>query len=146
MKETLRHQEAFEYYYSLGHERSYPQVASEFTVSLTSIKKWAKSFNWQQKVKERDIKNACKLEEITNESLLASKAKYINIIQDTLQQYRIALQSGSIKITSVQDLEKLARLEMSLRENEITEEDRTVNIIFKTKKPKIGELIHNNLD
>jgi len=53
MKETLRHREAFEYYYVLGNDRSYPQVASKFTVSLTSVKKWAKEFNWQQRVQDR---------------------------------------------------------------------------------------------
>lgn len=60
MHETLRHQKAFEYYYSLGHDRTYPKVASQFTVSRTSIKNWAKAFNWQQRVQERDMKNAKK--------------------------------------------------------------------------------------
>lgn len=134
LNETLRHLEAFEFYYALGNDRSYPQVASRFTVSLTSVKKWAKEFQWQERVKERDIKNAKSLSEITDETLIATKTKYIDIIQDTLRQYCIALQSGSVKINSVQDLERLARLEISLREEETSEAEKTVNIIFKTKK------------
>jgi len=132
MEETLRHREAFEYYYGLGDGRSYPQVASRFTVSLTSVKKWAKSFNWRERVRDRDMENAQKLEEQTNETILHTKSKYLHIIQSTLQRYEEALQSGDIKITSVKDLATLANLEMSLREEEILEEDRTVNIIFKT--------------
>lgn len=132
MKETLRHRKAFEYYYSLGSKRSYPQVASLFTVSLTSVKKWAKSFKWQQRVRDRDIKNANKLEEKTDETILEAKLKYLTIIQDTLQKYETALQSGEIKINSVKDLATLANLEMSLREEEVPEDDKTVNIIFKT--------------
>lgn len=144
MEETLRHREAFEYYYGLGDGRSYPQVASRFTVSLTSVKKWAKSFQWQQRVRERDIKNAQKLEEQTNETILHTKSKYLNIIQSTLQRYEEALQSGDIKITSVKDLATLVNLEMSLREEESPEEDKTVNIIFKSL-PK-QDVTHINND
>lgn len=131
MQEKLRHREAFEYYYSLGSSRSYPQVASQFTVSLTSVKKWAKEFNWQVRVRDRDIKNARKLAKQTDETLLEAKTKYLTIIQNTLQEYEAALQSGDIKINSVKDLAALANLEMSLRE-EVPEEDKTVNVIFKT--------------
>lgn len=141
MQEKLRHREAFEYYYSLGSSRSYPQVASQFTVSLTSVKKWAKSFNWQERVLDRDMKNARKLEKQTDETLLETKAKYLTIIQDTLQKYESALQSGDIKISSVKDLATLANLEMSLREEEVPEEDKTVNIIFKSVKKQLPSKI-----
>lgn len=132
MEETLRHREAFEFYYALGSNRSYPQVASQFTISLTSVKKWAKSFKWQDRVKERDIKNTRKLEEKTDETIIQAKSKYLAIIQNTLYKYEVALQSGDIKINNVKDLATLANLEMSLREEEVPEEDKTINIIFKT--------------
>jgi transposase len=128
MQETLRHQEAFDYYYSLSHDRSYPQVASEFTVSLTSVKKWAKAFNWQQRVKERDINNSKKLEERTDTSIVDARAKYLVILQASLYHYMEALKSGNIKINSVKDLETLAKLEMLLREGELPSGNGVVNI------------------
>ena len=131
MKETLRHQEAFEYYYLLGNDRSYPQVASKFTVSLTSVKKWAKEFKWQQRVQDRDTKNAITLSAKTDFTIIEVKTKYLNLIGRTLSKYEEALQSGNINISSVQDLEKLAKLEMFLRKDETTKEDTNVNIIFK---------------
>lgn len=131
MNETLRHQQAFEYYYSLGHERSYPQVASEFTVSLTSIKKWAKTFKWQQRVQERDINNAQILEEKTDTKMVDARSKYLLVIQATLYHFMKALKSGNIRINSVKDLETLAKLELLLREGEAPSKDEIVNIIIE---------------
>ena len=128
MEETLKHVEAFEYYYSLGHVRSYPQVASEFTVSLTSIKKWAKTFKWQQRVKERDINNAQTLEEKTDSTLVEAKSKYLLVLQASLFQYLKALKSGNIRINSVRDLETLIKLELLLRDGEAPAGDKEINI------------------
>jgi transposase len=128
MNETLRHQQAFDYYYSLGHERSYPQVASEFTVSLTSIKKWAKAFKWQQRIIDRDIENAQKLEEKTNNTIVDARSKYLIVIQATLHQFMKKLKSGNIRINSVKDLETLAKLELLLREGEVPSSNGVVNI------------------
>jgi len=58
MRETLRHVKALNYYYELGDSRGYPAVAREFTVSRTSVKKWAKEFDWQKRIEQRDIENA----------------------------------------------------------------------------------------
>lgn len=58
MKETLRHKEAFEYYYSLGPTRSIPQVARQYSVSVAAVKKWSRAFNWQERIEQRDIENA----------------------------------------------------------------------------------------
>ena len=131
MEETLKHVEAFEYYYSLGDNRSYPQVASQFTVSLTSIKKWAKSFKWQQRVQERDIENKKKLEERTDTTIVDAKSKYLVVIQATLYQYMKALKSGNIRVKSVKDLETLIKLELLLREGETPTNDKVVNIVIE---------------
>lgn len=136
--ETLRQKKAFEFYYILGNDRNCSKVSEEFQVSERTVYYWSKWYNWQVRVQERDLMNGQKLEEKTNETILEAKSKYLKIIKQTLQEYERALNSGSIKINSVQDLERLARLEMSLRVEEISEEDRRVNIIFKTKKPKLN--------
>lgn len=129
--ETPKQKEAFEYYVSLDKKRSCSKVAEEFQVSQRTIFNWSKWFNWQERIKLRDIQNGKKLEEKTDETLVEAKTKYLNIIQDTLQEYKQALKSGDIKINSVQDLERLVRLEMSLRHEEATDEDKVINIVFK---------------
>jgi len=53
MKEQQKHVAAYEFYRDMQ-KRSYLAVASKCTVSLTSIKKWAKAFNWQERVMLHD--------------------------------------------------------------------------------------------
>jgi len=49
MNETKKHQRAYETYQNME-QRSYQAVATKFSVSLTSVKKWARVFNWQDRV------------------------------------------------------------------------------------------------
>lgn len=85
MIETLRHQEAFDYYYSLGDKRGYPQVALRFSVSKTSIVKWAKAHNWPGRVQQRDIEIARRIEKKTNTAIVNSKADYRVEIRENLK-------------------------------------------------------------
>lgn len=116
MKETLRHQEAFDYYYSLGEKRSYPQVADKFTVSRTSIKVWSKEFKWQNEIIKRDKKNALKLQAKTDKAILKTKAEYRKEIQDSLSLLRGTLallaekvKGKTIKADSAKDLAILVK-------------------------------------
>lgn len=128
--ENLKQKEAFEYYYSLGDKRNCSRVADEFQVSERTVYNWSKWFKWQERLQERDIKNADKLAEQTDETILNAKSKYIALIQDTLQEYRRALKSGDIKFKSALDLERLAKLELSLREEE-KKDSRKFEVIIR---------------
>jgi len=114
MKEKLKHKEAFEYYYSLGDKRSYPKVASKFTVSRTSIKKWSKAFNWQDRIELRDIDNGKKLEAKTDKAVVNSKADYRALIRKTVDLYKKKLDDGKIIISRPQDLDILAKLDLTM--------------------------------
>jgi len=114
MKEVLKHKEAFEYYYSLGDKRSYPQVAFKFTVSRTSIKKWSKAFNWQDRIVQRDIENGKELSKKVNNNIVNSKADYRALIRQTVDLYKQKLNDGKIIINRPQDLETLVKLDLNL--------------------------------
>ena len=90
-KETLRHQEAFDYYYSLGEKRSYPQVSDKFTVSQTSIKKWSKAFKWQERIVERDEKNAKALAKKTDKKVQERDEQNIKIARKAIQVFALSL-------------------------------------------------------
>ena len=70
LRETLEKAEAFEFYYMLGKGRSCSLVAEEFQVSLRTVYNWSRWFNWQKKVRERDIENATKIAQTTNETIV----------------------------------------------------------------------------
>jgi len=82
MIETLRHQEAFEYYYLLGDKRSLAQVSRKFSVSVQSTIKWSKNFNWQERITERDEKNALALAKKNDTQLIRDKAKDLKLVEE----------------------------------------------------------------
>ena len=131
MDENLKHFETFEYYYSLGSARSCSQVAENFNISERTVYNWSKWFKWKQRIKDRDINNAKKLEEKTDTTLLETKTKYLVVIQATLYQYMKSLKSGNIRVNSVTDLEKLAKLELFLRDGEVSTGSNIVNITIE---------------
>lgn len=81
MIETLRHQEAFEYYYSLGAARALPQVSQKSGVSLITVKRWSKAFNWQERIQERDNKNALALAKKNDSQLIRDKVKDLKLVE-----------------------------------------------------------------
>ena len=63
MIEKPKHIEAFEHYYISADKRSYKSTASRFNVAKKTIERWAKKFNWQKRVEQRDIENSRALED-----------------------------------------------------------------------------------
>ncbi len=113
-KENIKHLEAFDYYYGLGEERSYMQVSDKYGISMTTVGKWGKVFNWVQRVKDRDQANIQRRMDLTDEDIVAEKVQYRKIIKATIGKFLEELKAGGIKITSVNDLYKLVELDMKL--------------------------------
>lgn len=90
--ETLRHQEAFNYYYLLGSTRNLLKLSQITGVCIASIKSWSKSFNWQKRVVERDVKNAAAIEKAVDKKLVKDKIEYRTQVKEMLTVLRAALQ------------------------------------------------------
>ena len=114
MTETLRHREAFEYYYGLGQSRSLVAVASQFNVSERTVARWSKNFAWQERIEQRDIENAKHLEKKTNEVVVNEKANYRKIIKAAIGDFVRRMASGDVTVNSVSDLERLVKLDLLL--------------------------------
>jgi len=114
MKEKLKHKEAFEYYYSLGDKRSLKKVALQYTCSIPAVKKWSIAFNWQDRIELRDIDNGKKLEAKTDKAVVNSKADYRALIRKTVDLYKKKLDDGKIIISRPQDLDILAKLDLTM--------------------------------
>lgn len=97
MIETLRHKEAFEYYYKLGANRTLVQVAAQFNVSEQSTTKWNTSFGWQERVIKRDIKNAIAIAEQNDKAIVRDKAKDLKLVEVAKAVYLQQLK-GSIDV------------------------------------------------
>ena len=82
MKETSRHLEAYEYFFSLGDERSLIAVSNKFNVSVQSLCKWNKLFKWPDRIKERNNKIANKVAEKHDITAVEEKYKYRRLIKE----------------------------------------------------------------
>ena len=114
MTETLRHMEAFEYYYALGLDRSYAKVADNFDVTTQTVEKWGKAFQWRKRVITRDLEAGKKLRERNETTLLDEKENYRKIIKASLASYIEELKKGNIKVTKVGDVINLIELDLKL--------------------------------
>lgn len=54
MIEKAQHLQAFERYYAMGTKRSYTKLAEELEVHPNTVGGWAKDFNWDAKIEQRD--------------------------------------------------------------------------------------------
>lgn len=92
MKETAKHLEAYEYFFSLGDRRSLQRVTDKFTVSRVSVSKWCKLFDWRRKVEKRDKKIADKVSEKTDKAMVKYKETYIefseDLVEDAIRQFK----------------------------------------------------------
>ena len=136
MKETLRHKEAFEYYYSLDKGRNLSSVAVQFKVSERSVAKWSKNFNWQTRLEQRDIENGKRLEKKTDKNVVNSKADYRELIRQTVEIYKQRLIDGKIIINRPQDLETLVKLDLNLmgEASEITDDKSVHELVEEFRK------------
>lgn len=113
-KETLKHQTAFDFYYSLGDDRSYAKVAEQFNVSIGTVAKWAGSFSWQRRIVERDRKIALQMQRALDKQILEDKKSYRKIIQATINKYVENFKAGKVEVTSIKDLIALIECDTKL--------------------------------
>lgn len=143
MKETMKHLDAFEEYVRLGVNRSYKNLGKKLGVSHTSVNKWGVSFNWQDRVRLRDIENSKQIAKKTDKTVVATKANFRKDINDSLQIIRDTIMSAldpvtgilNIKTKTANDInalaaayEKLAKLDLLLVGENTSSESLTINV------------------
>ena len=129
MRETLKHVEAFNYYYSLGTKRSFKLVQREFNVSNNTVARWSKAFHWQDRIKERDQENAERLKAETDKAIVQSKKDYRELISRAVKEFARKLEAGEIQIRKVDDLVALAKLDLLLAGESSNDNDLVIKII-----------------
>lgn len=136
MRETLKHQQAFEYYYMLGPERSLGKVASQFGISRPTATMWSQKLGWDQRIVERDNKNMQAIREQNDSDYVNDMLSYRKIIRASVGDYIKRLKDGKVKIDTVKDFAQLVKLDMelcgyvdTLEKEQKAEDDSNVNVI-----------------
>lgn len=117
-KEDTRQLEAFESYYAMGDKRSYRNLAQQYNVSVTTINKWAKKFNWLERIEQRNLVVAKKMESKAIQTVVDMKVKYRQSIQYMFAEMLKEMQKGEKgtfpRIETMADFEKLIKIDMLL--------------------------------
>jgi hypothetical protein len=154
MEEKLKAKEIFERYYAMGDNRSLDKLCNALhqdgtsgAPKLRTLKKWSKEFAWQERVQQRDIENAKRLEKKTNTAVVNEKANYRKTIKEAFDIFKQNLKKGKVKIETIQDMERLAKLDLlimgeatergeSLQEHKISDETikKAYDVLYSDKK------------
>lgn len=116
-RESSKHLDAFELYYTLGDNRSYAKVAEQFKVSIGTVNRWASKYSWQRRVVERDHKIALQLQRETDKQILEDKKIYRKLIRASLQSYMDNLKNNKINVNNIKDFVRLANLDIKFMES-----------------------------
>jgi predicted transcriptional regulator len=113
-KPAKSHQEAFEYYASLGPGRTYRQVAEKLGVSLPTVKRWAKENSWISRVDEREAQIARHVADRAFESEAEDMERKRKLVKAAFIRLGQAIAQGKIKM-QLSDLDRMIRLDALLQ-------------------------------
>lgn len=132
MKEQPKHIDAFHYYFALT-EKGYSitdsvkATADHCNVTIRTLWKWYKEFNWEEKSDIKRAKIMKELEKKENKTLAENRATYLNIVHKELDD--LIKNDFPAKITTIGDLEKIIKLALLLQ-NSPTEVVKNDNINY----------------
>ena len=136
MKEFQRHHNAFELYFSYiqsnkTKSESIIGVASEYNLANSTIWRWHKEFNWDERAHLRNIEINKQVEKKTNTVLADNKAKYLTFIHKLFDDWKKKVDNGEfpVEIKSASDVDKIVKLALLLQDEagEIIENQVTIN-------------------
>jgi len=112
--ELPRHREAFDIYRDLGHKRSLRQVSMKTGHSATSIGSWAKTFNWDERLKLHAVEIRNKKEDdiiLTADDPIARKAvdvmdKMEAVIRSAFAYHEDGSITATVKVLNLEELTK----------------------------------------
>lgn len=113
--ESFEQKMGFETYYKLGAKRSLLQTAKQLGRGARTVEEWAAKGRWSARVKERERAAAeYLLMQRSAEEEAKTKTNHLTLVDATISQWSKKLLSGEIKISKVEDLEKLIKLRWEL--------------------------------
>lgn len=144
MKEQPRHKKAFEFYVGLE-KRSLAKVSREFNVSVQSLIKWSKAFNWKGRLKERDEKNAKAIAEKTDTEIVTQDTQNIKIARAAIKVFAQSLIGHVEHICKCGEISKIPIPKAKLTADQFDKMVRLEKFIIGEEDSRAGTVINVNL-
>lgn len=144
--ETARQKSAFEYFYSLGKDRTMGKVCDKFGVSRSAVKAWHDKYMWDERVEERDAEIARNAKEKDEDSFIAEMEGNRKIIRAAMAEFIKKLKEGKVQVEKVRDAVNLLKLDMEYVTfiNQLKlqkEENKDVLLVSNDTKETLGILL-----
>jgi hypothetical protein len=144
-KEQPHHLRAFEHYYGLGEQRSYERVTAEFSVASSTVKLWARSFGWQDRIRERDLEIARDVAGRTMREEVTRRERSLQIVHMAMVQLAKAIAEGDLRMT-LSDLDKLIRLEAFLSDESESRHELVFHYLRGKSDQELREMVRQEMD
>lgn len=138
MKEQQRHRDAYEYYRDMPAtegKRSIAKVAKRFSVSETSVNKWNKAFNWQEKVMLHDQKVQEGVQDKMMPEWIETKAYLLKV---ALEQVKKGRDEGVVPTSTRDMMAAIKEARSIMGETDSTDHTITLNVKYENP-PKDGD-------
>ena len=112
-QEEERHRLAFEAYSALGARRTYDQIAQQLGLSSSTIKLWSRTFQWRQRIAQRDAEAARQIADRSAQSSLEDRDRDLKIVRMAKMKLTKDIAEGKVK-GKFPDLDMLIRMEAEL--------------------------------
>ena len=125
---------AVEIYYAVGDERSHAAVAEKSGMSTSTIKRWARKFDWRERLNHRIAWQAEDEPKRTDDARLEQVKRAVRFLDAALARMITHLAQGNLR-ASPQDLMALHHLEQQISERTDKREET---------EPLFAYMPHNN--
>ena len=116
-EESVRQREAYEYWKALGLSRSYRLVGAKYDVSAVTICKWAKRWDWRQRLELEAVVPVAHPELIKPDYSISTKNDLLPVINAAIEQI-VQKKDGvpilQVPIRNVSDFERMVKLHLLL--------------------------------
>ena len=128
-REQPHHKRAFEIYYQLGAKRSFRAVARELSLSVSTVRLVARSFQWTDRLQKREAAQTRQLADRSLGENAGEGERNLKIVRMALLKLAKDIHEGRIK-GAVGDVDRLIRLEEYLtgKTGGMTENDVVVRL------------------
>ena len=113
--ENQRHREAFEYYLTLGNDRTLAKVAEHFNVSESQAMQWSWVFRWTDRIRKFENRNISQVIEDTGLKIILMRIQGM-LIPDPLDPQKIIFDPKT-PIGAIKDLKDLIAAFVALEKN-----------------------------
>lgn len=114
-KENNLQKEAFELYYHMGDKRSLRAVAEKIERTERTVAGWSRSYNWVDRVKQREIEDARNMGgNALNSQTTDVKTRYRILMNNLIAKASKSITEGKLAVRNVQDLERVVKLDLLL--------------------------------